>query len=152
MDVGQFIFRLALVIVFFFGLVVTVLHLIARRRLPQDIVVGGVYDVKVKGHDGFSKVVVLSRDSVHVILYKNRYTDQPEHVDSEQVLSERIDDRDVSREYLELSMKSFLRWKPRLLARHTVTSDDLECRPLWKHLQKEQPAAPQSDRLTTDSQ
>jgi len=116
--------------------VVLAILLLFRRRTPVELelVVGGIYSTD-NGDGSFGVVKVLAEDAgtVHLRLYKNRFTSRPGAVDPAELTLGGIDDADgFGIGHMPLARSEFMRWQPVLLTQQTVSEDELEGYHLWK--------------------
>jgi hypothetical protein len=79
------------------------------------------------------KILALDDSTVHVRLYRNKFTSRPEKVDASLLSLGSINDEDgFGMGHLPLSRKAFADWQPVFLFQSTVTDEELEGYRLWE--------------------
>jgi hypothetical protein len=104
------------------------------RRLPSDLK-GGDICIVVSGEGGFKVAKVLKADAttIHIALYKNRYSEKPAEVDTRVLTFGTIDDSGgFGIAHLPLSRATFASWSPTRIQHCAVTEEDLEGYRIWE--------------------
>ena len=98
------------------------------RKLPSDLGAGDIC-VVMSGDGGYriAKVLMADQSTVHIRLYKDRFSKPPGQVDTATLSLGTIDDADgfgVRR--LPLSRLTFAAWAPLRIQRESVTDEEQE--------------------------
>jgi len=107
-----------------------------RRRIA-GLDAGDVCAV-CSGEGGYKVVKVLAVDhsAIHVRLYKNRFTNRPQSVDTRELSLGSIDDPDgFGVGHLPLSRSTFAGWVPIRICRETLVDEELEGHQIWRESQ-----------------
>ena len=93
-----------------------------------NIVVGGIYSIDDgEGRYGVVKVLVVDDFAVHVRLYKNKFDDRPQSIDTSTLSLGTIHDSDgFGIGHLPLAVKGFQDWNPVHLVTEQVNDDELD--------------------------
>ena len=117
------------------------------RRGPR---VGGLYSVTIDGR-GYAmvKVLVATRQVVHLRVYSNRYAERPSTIDPAELFlapmrdmsdmglnathpEQRADPGPFGIGHLPIRPTSFAAWQPRLVVMTKVAADELEGYEIWQ--------------------
>lgn len=117
--------------------VVLVILVLFRRRGPVDqpLTAGGVYSTdNGDGSFGVVKVLVEDPSTVHLRLYKNRFTARPDMVEPAALSLGSMDDEEggFGIGHIPVARRDFLNWRPVLLFEQSVTDEELEGYQMWK--------------------
>jgi hypothetical protein len=100
----------------------------------NDFIAGGLYTIdNGDGSFGIAKILALDDELIHVKVYKNKWTNRPSSVDLSSLSMGSISDKDgFGIGHLPLGRKTFLNWKPVLVAQQPISEDELDGYNEWK--------------------
>jgi len=105
------------------------------RRLPSDLGRGNICVVGSDEKDGYkiAKVLKVDASSVHIALYKNRYSQAPTEVDPRVLGFGRIGEAGgFGVRHLPLSRGTFASWRPVRIQHSPVTDEELVGYRIWE--------------------
>ncbi len=86
-----------------------------------------------EGSYGLVKVLVVDDLGVHVKVYKNKWKQRPETVDTTRLSLGGINDKDgFGMEHLPLGKRTFAEWKPVVIGHQEVLKEELDGYEMWK--------------------
>lgn len=95
-------------------------------RSVRNLSAGDLCSIKSEEHFSVAKILAVGRDVVHVRLYKERFHERPQSVDTGSLSLGRIDDPDgFGVGHLPLSLGTFGSWLPVRFQSDPVTDDEL---------------------------
>ena len=103
----------------------------AKQPEPQP---GALYtDDDGEGFYRVAKVLVIDKDGVHIRLYKNKWKERPQIIDTNVLSLGSVIDKDgFGMGHLPLSKRSFAAWKPMVIGQEEVKKDELDGYDMWK--------------------
>jgi hypothetical protein len=98
------------------------------------MVEGGVYSVESGGGAfGVIKILKLEPSTVHVRVYKNKFSSRPTSLKLEELSLGSVKDSDgFGMGHLPIAESEFAGWKPVLVVKSRILEDELEGYKLWK--------------------
>ena len=102
--------------------------------LLQEWRPGGLYSIdNGDGKFGIVKILVLEPGTVHVRVYKEKFTERPTSINPESLTLGSINDKDgFGIGHLPLSREEFESWKPLFLTQQSVSQEELDGYQMWK--------------------
>ena len=102
--------------------------------LLQDWRPGALYSIaNGDGKFGIAKVLVVKPETVHVRVYKQKFTIRPASIDPQSLTLGSIYDKDgFGIGHLPLSQTEFKSWKPIFLTQQSVSQEELDGYEMWK--------------------
>ncbi len=106
------------------------------RRLPADLRDGDICFIPSDG-GGYSVVKILATDetTIHVRLYKSRFSEVPRFVNAGVLSVGTIHDEHHGIGHLPLSRATFASWLPTKVQHEPVTEEELEGYRIWQESQ-----------------
>jgi len=104
------------------------------RRLPPDLGPGDICVVE-SGDDGYkiAKILKVDTATIHIALYRNRYSQRPAEVDPAILSIGRIDEEGgFGIGHLPLSRGTFASWLTVRIQHSPVTDEELEGYRIWE--------------------
>jgi hypothetical protein len=96
---------------------------------------GDLYSVitgDARGGYQVAKVLAVDDQAVHVRLYAERFEQRPAAIGSESLSLGTIHEADFGMGHLPIAHGVFLAWEPVLIARESVTDDELDGYRIWQ--------------------
>lgn len=115
-------------------LVGIVVILFACRKASDALEVGGIYSTDDgKGRYGIVKLLAYGDGICHLRLYKQKYSVRPTTIDVASLSLGKVGDPEgFGMGHMPLREAGFRAWRPVLITKTTVTSDELEGYDIWK--------------------
>ena len=106
----------------------------AGRKLPADLASGDICVVVGEGGEyKVAKILMVDESTVHIRLYKERFSRPPAQVNAGSLTLGKIDDVDgFGIGHLPLSRSTFAAWTPIRIRRESVTKEELEGYRMWE--------------------
>lgn len=98
---------------------------------------GDIYSVDDGGGEiGIVKVLAIEPGVIHLMIYKNKFSNRPKTVDLKQLSLGKLGDEDgFGIGHIPLDIEGFKNWKPQLIANEPVTEDELVGYNIWRESQ-----------------
>lgn len=105
-----------------------------HKSAAEDWHAGGLYSMREdNGQFSVAKILVLEPETVHVRIYKQRFSARPTSVDPASLTLGAYDDREgFSIGHLPLSRKTFASSDPVFISQQSVSDNELEGYKMWK--------------------
>lgn len=113
------------------------------RFTPQnnsDLKAGGIYSAEYgDGRFCIVKVLVPDDEVTHIRIYKNKFPQRPDTIDTSILSLGSIDEGEdnVGIGHLPITTEEFLAWEPKLILETELTEEELEGYELWKESEGE---------------
>ena len=108
--------------------------MIACRKSSAKLEVGGLYSINNgDGRFGVAKLLAYGDGICHVRIYAQKFESRPTTIEVSTLSLGKIDDPNGGGlGHLPLRKAGFLAWQPMLIAKTTITPDELDGYNMWK--------------------